>query len=206
MNTIKAWNPDYKEWLNVDAIFFNPKDENGIIKGPYIFDENNNIHMIKTDEYDGPGYVELVKPTGKKDKYGKELWEGDYIQPMYSKKTFVIKYYPDRACFGICPIDDIDSIPRSMYYNAKWKKVGNKYEGIIINENTKKCDSCNNDAMFKYNGALYCEKCIINKLLEDKKLEAETTYTYFDKNGKYFGEDYNIRFNDLIKHFNIEEL
>lgn len=113
----RAWDKEFKEMVQVDALVF----EEQIIKATY---KNGNV--VKEDL---KNYI-LMQSTGLTDKNGKEIFEGDIID--YNGRNAVVKWHGSYASFVYMFVGELRS------RNQEWEPlylsyfhfqiVGNKFE------------------------------------------------------------------------------
>lgn len=200
----KAWDPYYEEFLKVKAIIYDPKTllHNGdeLFEDGYIIDEHNDCHLFKD--------IKLLEYTGKNDIHDEPLYEGDYVYREHEKEVYEIRYNNEKTAFIAYPINKKSCAAIILLCRTdKWIKIGNKFEGLD-KEYEKKCDYCDNEALYKYEKSKVCKDHLLLKLLSDGNLVEVYKTIYQDKNGKYVGSDESgdLLYDDLVKHFHIKRI
>lgn len=117
----RAWDKEFKEMVQVDALVF----EEQIIKVTY---KNGNV--VKEDL---KNYV-LMQSTGLKDKNGKEIFEGDIVDSEDGILSGVVEFRPDLGMFvstlikynnfeRLCNVADSVHIIGDIYTNPELAEV-----------------------------------------------------------------------------------
>ncbi len=82
----RAWDKEFKEMVQVDALVFDEQ----IIKATY---KNGNV--VKEDL---KNYI-LMQSTGFRDKNGKEIFEGDIVDSEDGILSGIVEFRPDLGMF-----------------------------------------------------------------------------------------------------------
>lgn len=110
----RAWDKEYKEMVQVDALVF----EEQIIKATY---KNGNV--VKEDL---KNYV-LMQSTGLTDKNGKEIFEGDIIDSTDGFLTGVIEFRVSLGMF-VSYLVEYNNFERLCNIASSRKIIGNIWE------------------------------------------------------------------------------
>nr|DAL27699.1 MAG TPA_asm: YopX protein [Caudoviricetes sp.] len=117
----RAWDKEFKEMVQVDALVFDKQ----IIKATY---KNGNV--VKEDL---KNYV-LMQSTGLRDKNGKEIFEGDIVDSEDGILSGVVEFRPDLGMFvstlikynnfeRLCNVADSVHIIGDIYTNPELAEV-----------------------------------------------------------------------------------
>lgn len=117
----RAWDKEFKEMVQVDALVFDEQ----IIKATY---KNGNV--VKEDL---KNYV-LMQSTGLRDKNGKEIFEGDIVDSEDGILSGVVEFRPDLGMFvstlikynnfeRLCNVADSVHIIGDIYTNPELAEV-----------------------------------------------------------------------------------
>lgn len=117
----RAWDKEYKETVQVDALVFDEQ----IIKATY---KNGNVA-----KEDLKNYV-LMQSTGLRDKNGKEIFEGDIVDSEDGILSGVVEFRPDLGMFvstlikynnfeRLCNVADSVHIIGDIYTNPELAEV-----------------------------------------------------------------------------------
>lgn len=127
---IRAWWEKGKRMLDIAAIDYLEKEVKSHANVMYRFDD-----------------IELMQSTGLKDKYGKEVFEGDIINYKYGRHTstqFVVKYDEFQATFVV--VDNHNDLVYTFRELADYiqlnslEVIGNIYENKELLEEEVKDD------------------------------------------------------------------
>lgn len=110
----RAWDKEFKEMVQVDALVFDEK----IIKATY---KNGNV--VKEDL---KNYV-LMQSTGLTDKNGKEIFEGDIIDSTDGFLTGVIEFRIGLGMF-VSELVEYNNFERLCNVATSRKIIGNIWE------------------------------------------------------------------------------
>lgn len=111
---LRAWDKEFKEMVQVDALVFDEQ----IIKATY---KNGNV--VKEDL---KNYV-LMQSTGLKDKNGKEIFEGDIIDSTDGFLTGVIEFRVSLGMF-VSYLVEYNNFERLCNIASSRKIIGNIWE------------------------------------------------------------------------------
>lgn len=110
----RAWDKEFKEMVQVDALVFDEQ----LIKATY---KNGNV--VKEDL---KNYV-LMQSTGLKDKNGKEIFEGDIIDSTDGFLTGVIEFRVSLGMF-VSYLVEYNNFERLCNIASSRKIIGNIWE------------------------------------------------------------------------------
>jgi uncharacterized phage protein (TIGR01671 family) len=116
----RAWDKEFKEMVQVDALVFDEQ----IIKATY---KNGNI--VKEDL---KNYV-LMQSTGLTDKNGKEIFEGDIIDSYDVGLSGIIEFRPDLGAF-VSTLIEYHNFERLCNVANSAKIIGNIWENLELAE------------------------------------------------------------------------
>ena len=114
----RAWDKEFKEMVQIDALVFDEQ----IIKATY---KNGNI--VKEDL---KNYV-LMQSTGLTDKNGKEIFEGDIIDSYDVGLSGIIEFRPDLGAF-VSTLIEYHNFERGCNVANSAKIIGNIWENLEL--------------------------------------------------------------------------
>lgn len=116
----RAWDKEFKEMVQVDALVFDEQ----IIKATY---KNGNV--VKEDL---KNYI-LMQSTGFRDKNGKEIFEGDIIDSYDVGLSGIIEFRPDLGAF-VSTLIEYHNFERLCNVANSAKIIGNIWENLELAE------------------------------------------------------------------------